>query len=232
MLDTVLTTESLVYVGLSFYAAGFLVRDELILRTLVLIGSLFWLAYYFLRPEPVWNSIYAEGVLIGINLVLICTIALERTTFAMNERARTLFGHFNRLTPGQFRKLLRDARWMETPIATDIIKEGRVPDRLYFIDAPQYTIVRGGHGASAESQRVSRMPAAHPEGYIEAFANFYRDAAEITRAHRSGMAVDPARAAQVPDVVDGARGVARRSTAAASFQTSTTTGSREWTSYD
>jgi len=149
MLDTVLTTESLVYVGLSFYAAGFLVRDELILRTLVLIGSLFWLAYYFLRPEPVWNSIYAEGVLIGINLVLICTIALERTTFAMNERARTLFGHFNRLTPGQFRKLLRDARWMETPIATDIIKEGRVPDRLYFIDAPQYTIVRGGQSFQA-----------------------------------------------------------------------------------
>ena len=69
------------------------------------------------------------------------------------------------------------------------------------------TIVRGGHGASTESQRVSRMPAAHPEGYIEAFANFYCDAAEIIRAHRSGMAVDPARAAQVPDVVDGARGV-------------------------
>ena len=51
------------------------------------------------------------------------------------------------------------------------------------------------------------MPAAHPEGYIEAFANLYRDAAEIIRAHRSGGAVDPARAGLVPDVVDGARGV-------------------------
>ena len=30
------------------------------------------------------------------------------------------------------------------------------------------------------------MPAAHPEGYIEAFANYYRDAAEIIRAHRAG----------------------------------------------
>ena len=69
------------------------------------------------------------------------------------------------------------------------------------------TLVRGGHGSSEESRRVSRMPAAHPEGYIEAFANFYRDAADIIRAHRSGVAVDPARAAQVPDVVDGARGV-------------------------
>ena len=67
--------------------------------------------------------------------------------------------------------------------------------------------MRGGHGSTGESRRVSRMPAAHPEGYIEAFANLYRDAAEIIRAHRTGAAVDPARAGFVPDVVDGARGV-------------------------
>lgn len=30
------------------------------------------------------------------------------------------------------------------------------------------TLVRGGHGSTEESRRVSRMPAAHPEGYIEA----------------------------------------------------------------
>ena len=69
------------------------------------------------------------------------------------------------------------------------------------------TIIRGGHGAGAESRRISRMPAAHPEGYIEAFANFYRDAAAIIRAHRSGAAPDPAIASLVPDVRDGARGV-------------------------
>ena len=70
-----------------------------------------------------------------------------------------------------------------------------------------HTIIRGGHGSTAASQRVSRMPAAHPEGYIEAFANYYRDAATIIRAHRTGGAIDPAIAALVPDVRDGARGV-------------------------
>ncbi len=68
-------------------------------------------------------------------------------------------------------------------------------------------LVRGGFGARGEGQTASRMPAAHPEGYIEAFANLYRDAAAVIRAHRSGEAVDPARAALVPDVEDGARGV-------------------------
>ncbi len=69
------------------------------------------------------------------------------------------------------------------------------------------TIMRGGHGATEQSRRVSRMPAAHPEGYIEAFANLYRDAADIIRAHRAGTNVDASRALNVPDVVDGARGV-------------------------
>ena len=68
-------------------------------------------------------------------------------------------------------------------------------------------LMRGGHGSTGEANRVSRMPAAHPEGYIEAFANLYRDAAEIIRAHRTGATTDPLRATMVPDVVDGARGV-------------------------
>ena len=69
------------------------------------------------------------------------------------------------------------------------------------------TLIRGGHGSGPAAARVSRMPAAHPEGYIEAFANLYRDAAEIIRAHRRGAPVDPALAALVPDVRDGLSGV-------------------------
>jgi predicted dehydrogenase len=86
---------------------------------------------------------------------------------------------------------------------------GTRPEELRFTryGEPTQTIVRGGAGTTAASQAVSRMPAAHPEGYIEGFGNFYRDAAEIIRAHRSGIAIDPARERLVPEVVDGARGV-------------------------
>lgn len=85
---------------------------------------------------------------------------------------------------------------------------GTRPEELRFSPYGEESraLVRGGHGSKGESRAVSRMPAAHPEGYIEAFANLYRDAADIIRAHRAGKAVDPARAGFVPDVVDGARG--------------------------
>ena len=86
---------------------------------------------------------------------------------------------------------------------------GARPEELRFsrVGEEARTLIRGGHGSFGESRAVSRMPAAHPEGYIEAFANLYRDAAAIIRAHRSGEAGDPAREGFVPDVADGLRGV-------------------------
>jgi predicted dehydrogenase len=45
----------------------------------------------------------------------------------------------------------------------------------------------------------------HPEGYFEAFANLYSDAAAAIVARRSGEAPDPL--LDFPTVEDGARGV-------------------------
>ncbi len=86
---------------------------------------------------------------------------------------------------------------------------GENPEILHFapFGEPARTIVRGGPANTAAAQRVSRMPAAHPEGYIEGFANLYRDAAHLVRARRAGEAPDPLIAAAVPTVEDGARGI-------------------------
>jgi predicted dehydrogenase len=86
---------------------------------------------------------------------------------------------------------------------------GARPEELRFsrYGEESHNIIRGGHGSFGESRRVSRMPAAHPEGYIEAFANYYRDAAAIIRAHRRGEPVAASLAELVPDVRAGARGV-------------------------
>ncbi len=60
---------------------------------------------------------------------------------------------------------------------------------------------RGGPGMGAEAARMSRIPAGHPEGYLEGFAGLY---AEIARAIRGEAAVFP----DVADGVDGVRFVA------------------------
>jgi len=62
------------------------------------------------------------------------------------------------------------------------------PERLVFspLGEPPRHIVRGGPGADNEARRLSRVPAGHPEGYLEAFANLYGDAADAIHAHAEG----------------------------------------------
>ena len=87
---------------------------------------------------------------------------------------------------------------------------GEAPELLRFTPygEPTRIIQRGGPGNHAAALAGSRMPAGHPEGYIEGFANFYRDAAELVRARRAGRPPAPAAAACTPDGVDGAKGIA------------------------
>jgi len=87
---------------------------------------------------------------------------------------------------------------------------GETPEFLRFTPhgEPSRILQRGGPGNSEWAKDGSRMPAGHPEGYIEGFANLYRDAAELIAARRAGRAARPSAVALTPDVIDGARGIA------------------------
>ena len=69
------------------------------------------------------------------------------------------------------------------------------PEELRFSRYGEETPHPGARRPRRRPRRAAASRAcrpAHPEGYIEAFANLYRDAADLIRAHRTGAAVDPA----------------------------------------
>jgi predicted dehydrogenase len=68
------------------------------------------------------------------------------------------------------------------------------------------TLTRGRPGLSPAAERATRVALGHPEGFFEAFANLYTDAAEAIVARRTGAQPDPL-ALDFPTVEDGARGV-------------------------
>jgi predicted dehydrogenase len=69
-------------------------------------------------------------------------------------------------------------------------------------------LTRRLHGALTPSaERATRIEIGHPEGYQEAFANLYKDAAEVIAASIAGRPCDPM-ALDFPSVEDGARGIA------------------------
>ena len=82
------------------------------------------------------------------------------------------------------------------------------PNQLAFspFGQPTQTISRSGNGAGAEAARVTRLPAGHPEGYLEAFATLYGEIAQAIRSRRHG-GLDVDRAVQFPGLADGVAGV-------------------------
>jgi predicted dehydrogenase len=74
------------------------------------------------------------------------------------------------------------------------------------LGAPRYRLTRGGSGTGEAAARVSRIPAGHPEGYLEGFANIYAEAARAIIARRDGVAVDSA--VTFPSLKEGLEGVA------------------------
>jgi predicted dehydrogenase len=76
-----------------------------------------------------------------------------------------------------------------------------------WLDKPMevYRTANGYLGSAAASG--TRTPAAHPEGYLEAFANIYRNFAEHIRAKNEGSSPSAA-ALDYPKIEDGVRGMA------------------------
>lgn len=74
------------------------------------------------------------------------------------------------------------------------------------VDGARRILTRGSPGLSESAKNATRLPAGHPEAFIEAFANIYRGVAADIRARQAGHAADPLRA-DYPTLADGARGV-------------------------
>lgn len=72
--------------------------------------------------------------------------------------------------------------------------------------APAQLHTPNGPGTLPLAARASRIVAGHPEGFHEAFANLYADAAEAIAARRAGLAADPL-ALHFPGAEDGWLGV-------------------------
>lgn len=75
-----------------------------------------------------------------------------------------------------------------------------------WLDKPVQILRTGVGPLSPEAQAHTRIPAGHPEGYLEAFANIYRNFAFCLQARLEGVEPDPI-FVDFPDVTDGVRGM-------------------------
>ena len=82
---------------------GFLVRDQLLLRGFIEIGTIFYIIYYLLLPESSWSALSWNSLFIIINCVMMFLIYSDRAKFTMTKEDET------------------------------ITARGQVPDKMFFI---------------------------------------------------------------------------------------------------
>ncbi|WOI57301.1 Gfo/Idh/MocA family oxidoreductase [Palleronia sp. LCG004] len=84
-----------------------------------------------------------------------------------------------------------------------------IPNEMWFTlhGEPTHRLTRMGPGASEAANAMSRIPPGHPEGYLEAFANLYGEAAEAIRAVQGGEPRESVMG-RLPGIAAGMEGMA------------------------
>ena len=79
----------------------------------------------------------------------------------------------------------------------------------------------GGPGVGEAATGATRLPAGHPEGFLEAFALLYRNFADTLQARRAGKTPTEENL-DFPTIADGVRGMAFIETVVASAEAGAT----------
>ncbi|THH35121.1 cyclic nucleotide-binding domain-containing protein [Aliishimia ponticola] len=140
----------LIFIGLVLKCFGYMVRDELLLRCMLAVGTGFDIAFYALQSPAILGSVMANSVLVSVNLTIIGVIVMERSTWFMTEKERIAFEYFKTLSPGQFRRIIRRARWTVAGEDTVLLHEGQRTDKLFFLETKSFTVKKRGLNYAAQ----------------------------------------------------------------------------------
>jgi hypothetical protein len=134
MLDYLFVSENIVHFGALLYLAGFLFRDQLILRGLIIAGDFVYILYFYFAPDvPLWGGIFWSTMFTLVNVVMIGLIIADNMHFRMSKNEKKLFELLEEMTPGQFRQLLKISHEQTAEFPLTITLEDKHLSELFFV---------------------------------------------------------------------------------------------------
>ncbi len=153
LFEQLFVSQNIVHVAALLFLLGFLFRDQLILRSLVLLGDLLYILYFYYAPEePLWGGVFWSALFAIANVAMIWLIFFDEVQFSLKADERKLFDLLVDLTPGQFRKLLKAGRQEVAASPLVITRENEDLHKLYFLIDGNMTIEKGGHRTVSEAR--------------------------------------------------------------------------------
>ncbi len=133
------TIEAVGHFSFALGAVSYWVRDEIWLRSLLIVSFLTSVAYNALPPVgPLWLVLFWLSVYVVINMYRIATkLAETRNVRLTEEEAELRETVFPGFTPVEFAKLMRIGTWKNVPVGTALTVQGE--------PVPEVMVVQSGH---------------------------------------------------------------------------------------
>lgn len=126
-------TETLVTLAILGYVLGFVFKNQIFLRLLVLIATIFYILYYYYHPdEPLWGAIYGSFLIMGANLIGLGRLLYSRLPIGIPANQWPIFKALDGLEPGEFRKLMSLGSMQFADATVQLTEEAVEVESLYF----------------------------------------------------------------------------------------------------
>ena len=126
--------DYLVHSANILYFISYSVRDILWLRCLTVLACSSLIPFFYFKPKPLMVPILWNFAFICLNIVQIGILIYERRPIRFTDDENRLFQMvFRTLTPVEFLKLLKIARWLEARPSEQLAKKGETLDDVMVI---------------------------------------------------------------------------------------------------
>lgn len=127
------------------YIVGLLIIDQLVLRCMLLVGSVFYVWYYAtVNGEPMWAAIVTNLAISSANAIGLGLLLLRNSKLSIPHRHADIYEMFSILPPGDFRKLMSAATRSEVAHEFRMTVEGEPVRTLYFVLRGEVTAAKRG----------------------------------------------------------------------------------------
>ena len=133
-MDDLRLSDFLVLAAAGMFVLGYLIINQILLRTMLLIGTMLYIWYYAVVDEtPLWPAIWASAATGTANLIGLLSLFYRSSTWAIPNKYKDIYVHFGPLPPGDFRKLMGAAHRSVKPAGFQLTTAGSRVTTLYYV---------------------------------------------------------------------------------------------------
>lgn len=134
----------LVHFGYLLQLFALLARDVLWLRGILVVAQSVLASYAWLQGPDYLPYVFWNALFVAINLYWVVVLLRERLAVMLPDELRPIYErHFAALAPPEFLRLWREGRRARVS-GVQLVREGAMPDALYFLLSGEVVVRRGG----------------------------------------------------------------------------------------